>query len=82
MDFCLFLSSYIPSVQASRQAAMEYLDMDYSNSVVVVVTFEVVFLDVAGFLESVDLLACIYVSKAVCSAAGKRLNVIESNSGK
>jgi len=43
---------------------------------VVVITLEVVFPDVAEFLESVDLLACMYVSKAVRCAAGKRLNVI------
>ena len=41
------LSFYLPSVQASGQATMECLDMDYSISVVVV-TFEVVFSDVAG----------------------------------
>ena len=54
---------------------MECSDVDYSNSVVVV-TLEVVFPDVAEFLECVDLLACMYVSKAVRSSAGKRLNVI------
>jgi len=54
---------------------MKCSGVDYSNSVVVV-TLEVLFPDVAEFLESVDLLGCMYVSKAVCSAAGKRLNVI------
>jgi len=39
-------------------------------------TFESVFPHIAEFLEPVDFLACMYVSRAARSVAGKKLNVL------